>query len=299
MAAAAALAVVCGSLAGLRCARDCFACPALLAADECCGARSFCGWVGDISLDVPVALLKTHAQSLRNEPVPISCNHNAEPYLSVGVSVPTCSIAATILANDAAYAGPLLKCDFGRRIQLGNASVAACEEGIRAWASIFGLTAEPTPNPSPAPTREPSLAPTLTTVEPTENVPVYMTAHTLPVTATALTGAITGEPAKQSSRGALTWIMLAGLIVCILLNVGLAIVLATKRVSPPPDEPEAADDDWVAPPSFSNPSYEPPRDAVYNDMMPAQAVYEIPSATHEESFYDPATLDNQSVNSAC
>lgn len=309
---AVAFVVTTTALAGLRCARDCFACPVYLAAAECCGARSFCGWVGENELDVPVALLKTHTQSLRREPVAIACNHNAEPYLSVGTSLPTCSIAATLLENDAAYTGPALKCDFGRRIQPGNASVAACDETIRAWAASFGVTAEPTPEPTPAPTRSPSLVPTPGTFEPTESLPPRTSTSTLPasVSATAIT-----EPAETGTDttrqvGALTWVMLAALIVCILLNVGFAIMLASKRVAPLPNEPEPEDEDWEMPSSFSNPSYEPPRDAVYNDTMPQAPVYEVPSEIGNEQsgaiydpatgvIYDPATLDSSSTNSAC
>lgn len=290
------------ALAGLRCARDCFACPVYLAAAECCGARSFCGWVGENEVNIPVALLKTHAQTLRKEPVAIACNHNAEPYLSVGTSLPTCSIAATMLENDAAYTGPALKCDFGRRIQPGNASVAACEETTRAWAASFGITAKPTPMPSAPPTRGPSLVPTTGTAEPTESLPPRTSTSTLPVTATVIPRPVETEAGAKHHVGVWTWVMLAALVMCILLNVGLAIALASKRAAPLPDVPEQEEAGWEMPSSFSNPSYEPPRDAVYNDTMPPAPVYEIPSEAgdgHPEAIYDPATLDSSSTNSAC
>lgn len=285
------LLVIAGAVGELRCARDCFgSCPVYLAARDCCGPRSFCGFAAEAPVSIPVSMFKTYLQSVRADHVPIECNLNAEPYLSLGSSLSTCSLSALEISNDRGYSGPALKCDFVRRLQIGDGSLEACQAALASWGALLGITLSPTAGPTAAAT----------------GVTAAATATTEPTTKSTRLNASTGNSTDDTSAApnkltATHFALIGALGLCVILNVALAILLK-KHKSPAPEPPNEvlADEMWDDPPAaaMSNPMYHSRAELDAEYDMAQQAVYEEP----QEAMYDSATLpaaDAGSNNSAC
>jgi hypothetical protein len=282
------LAIAGGAVGELRCARDCFgSCPVYLAARDCCGPRSFCGFAAEAPVSIPVSMFKTYLQSVRADQVSVECNLNAEPYLSLGSSLSTCSLSALEISNDRDYSGPALKCDFVRRLQIGDGSLEACQAALASWGAMFGITLSPTAGPTAA-----TAATAAATTEPTTR------ATRLNTSASNSTDDASAAPNKLTATH---YVLISALGFCIILNVALAILLKKhKSPAPEPQNEVIADEMWDDPPAaaMSNPMYHTRAelDAEYN--MAEQAMYEEP----QEVMYDSATLpaaDAGSNNSAC
>ena len=245
----------------LRCARDCFgSCPIYLGASECCGPRSFCGWVAEPPVNIPVAYFKTYVQTIREDEVQVECNMNAEPYLSLGSSLSTCALSALEISKDGEYYGELLECDMVRRLQIGNASLEACQEAIAAWGKMFGITSEPTP----LPTANPTVTKTTTRITSASSDSTLTTGiSSLSTTSSikSLSNYTEGSEHRQSSFSVVHIILIVALVFCIFINIALAIGLQKYKSSSQNGETEvviADNDNWNDDPdamAMSNPMY--------------------------------------------
>lgn len=298
----------------LRCARDCFgSCPIYLGASECCGPRSFCGWAAEPPVKIPVGYFKTHLQTIRGNAVPLECNVNAEPYLSLGSSLSTCSLSALEISNDQSYNGQPLSCDFVRRVQIGNASLAACQEAIAEWGSSFGITSAPAPRPTAQPTRGTTSAGTTATAGiSVAGTPSPTTIEkTAPRSANALnpTNSTDASQNRPPALNSVHIILIVAIVFCIFLNIALAIGLQKHRATARTDSPEpdiASNDTWDDPDpiAMANPMYAPAGELDPTYVGPAEAVYEEPlydasTTAGTVTVYDTATGDNLSDKSNC
>lgn len=305
----------------LRCARDCFgSCPIYVGASECCGPRSFCGWVAEPPVNIPVAHFKTYVQTIREDEVRIECNMNAEPYLSLGSSLSTCALSALEISEDEEYNGELLKCDMVRRLQIGNASLEACQEAIAAWGKMFGITSKPTP----LPTANPIVTTTTTGITSTSSVSTSTTGIPSSFTTFSIyssSNSTDGSKDRKESFSTIHIIFIVSIIFCIFLNIALAVGLQKYRVTSHTNELDiASNDTWdeADPVTLSNPMYLSgehldPSYANANQAMYAEPLYDenttdgarylepvsnARTGAADNMVYDNAS-DDHSNNSAC